>query len=109
MLKKINRLPAGQKLKNTSFFKTTFFNLRIAKNNIANNRFGFVVKKSIDKRAVVRNRVRRVFRSCIEEMLGKINTGHDMLFVLEKGIIDKEREEVFSEIKKLFTEKKLLA
>ncbi len=82
--------------------------MRIAKNNLENNRFGFVIKKTIDKRAVMRNRVKRVFRSCVEEMLEDIRSGHDMLFVLEKGIIGKEREEVFREIKKLFTEKKLL-
>lgn len=108
MLKKTYRLPAGQKLRNASFFKTPLFSLRISHNNLENNRFGFVVKKTIYKSAVDRNRARRVFRSCIEEMLENIKSGHDMLFVLEKGIIGKEREEVFREIKKLLTEKKLL-
>lgn len=83
--------------------------MRIAKNDMENNRFGFVVKKTVDKRAVVRNRVKRVFRSCVEEMLSSIRSAHDMLFVLEKGIIGKEREEVFSQLQKLLIEKKLLS
>ncbi|HVF69104.1 MAG TPA: ribonuclease P protein component [Xanthomonadales bacterium] len=109
MLKKVYRLPAKQKFKNSSFFKTPNFNLRISKNNLENSRFGFVVRKAVDRRAVARNRARRVLRSCIEEMIEKINSGHDMLFVLEKGIIGKDREEIFREVKKLLTEKKLLS
>lgn len=108
MLKKQFRLPARHKLKNSSFFKTSNFNLRVSKNNIQASRFGFIVKKSVDKRATVRNRVRRVFRSCIEEMLENVRAGNDMLFSLEKGIIGKERSVIFEEIKKLLTEKRLL-
>lgn len=67
-----------------------------------------MVKKALDKRAVQRNRARRVFRSCIEEMIDDIKGGHDMLFVLEKGIMGKGREEIFGEVRKLLAEKKLL-
>lgn len=100
-------MPASQKPKNATYFKSAFFSLRITKNNLANNRYGFVVKKALDKRAVVRNRIRRVFRSCIEEMNDDIKNGYDMLFVLEKGIIGKVREEVFRDLDKFLTEKKL--
>lgn len=71
------------------------------------SRFGFTVKKSVDKRAVVRNRARRVLRSCIEELLENIASGYDMLFMLEKGIIGKDREEIFELTKKIFNEKEL--
>jgi ribonuclease P protein component len=107
MLKRVYRLPASQKPKNATYFKSAFFSLRITKNNLANNRYGFVVKKALDKRAVVRNRIRRVFRSSIEEMNDDIKNGYDMLFVLEKGIIGKVREEVFRDLDKFLTEKKL--
>lgn len=108
MLKKTYRLPASQKLKSSIFFKTPFFNLLISRNNLQISRFGFTTKKSVDKRAVARNRAKRVLRSCIEELLGQIKNGHDMLFLLEKGIIDKKRSEIYEELKKLLTEKKLL-
>jgi len=108
MLKKIYRLPAKQKFQKPSFSKTPIFTLRISSNNLSHNRFGFVVKKTTDKHAVVRNRSKRVLRSCIEEMFENIKEGHDMLFSLEKGIIGKERKEIFTDLKKLLSEKNLL-
>jgi ribonuclease P protein component len=108
MLNKTYRLPASAKFRKANFYKTSGFSLRIVNNNLENSRFGFIVKKTVDKRAVARNRIRRVFRSCIEEMLESIQSGHDMLFSLEKGIIDKKQEIICLEIQNLLKEKKLL-
>jgi ribonuclease P protein component len=108
MLVKQYRLPASQRLKNARFYKTPDFTVRVSENRLPHSRFGFIVRKNIDKRATVRNRARRVFRSCIEEMLIELKRGYDMLFSLEKGIIGKEREEVFTELKKFLGEKALL-
>lgn len=108
MLKKLNRLPAKQRLLHSTFYKTPDFGLRVASNNLDVSRFGFIVKKSVDKRATVRNRARRVLRSCIEEMLAGIKDGRDMLFSLEKGIIAKDRQAVCENLQKLLEEKGLL-
>ena len=81
----------------------------LAQNNLPLSRFGFTTKKSIDKRAVARNRAKRVLRSYIEECLDNIKPGYDMLFLLEKGIIGKRREEIVEIAKKIFNEKELLA
>ncbi len=108
MLKKVNRLPATQKLSSPIFIKTPYFVLKIAKNNLENNRYAFVVRKSLDKRAVGRNRIKRVLRSCIEEMLENIKPGYDMLFLLEKGIIDVKRQDVFNNLKTVLESKNLL-
>lgn len=108
MLKKANRLPATQKLKSPTFIKTPYFILKISRSDLADNRFAFVVKKTLDKRAVGRNRVKRVLRSCVEELLENIEVGWDMLFLLEKGIIGVKRQEVFSNLKTTLDSKKLL-
>jgi len=108
MLKKIHRLPATQKSRKPLLFKAQNFTLRVSENNLLVSRFGFIVKKSVDRRAVVRNRLRRVFRSCIEDMFEEVKTGYDMLFFLEKGIIDKKREFVYGDIHKLLAERELL-
>jgi ribonuclease P protein component len=108
MLNKLYRLPASAKFRKANLYKSSNFSLRIVDNNLENSRFGFIVKKTVDKRAVIRNRIRRVFRSCIEEMLESIQSGHDMLFSLEKGIIDEKQEIVCLEIQTLLKEKKLL-
>lgn len=99
MLKRLNRLPSAAKLSPAHFLKTSDFSVKFARNGQENSRFAFVVKKSLDKRAVIRNRVRRVFRSCIEELLLQITPGYDMLFFLEKGIIVKKRTELLQELR----------
>lgn len=108
MLPKQYRLPSNARLRNAAFYKTPHFSVKIAKNNLPESRFAFIVRKSVDKRAVVRNRIRRVFRSCIEEMLKDIRVGNDMLFLLEKSIIEKSRDELFENLKDFLKEKQLL-
>ncbi len=108
MLQSQYRLPANIRLKNPSFFRAQYFSLKVGENGLSQSRFAFVVRKSVDKRAVIRNRIKRVFRSCIEEMLGQIQEGKDMLFFLEKGIIDERHENLLEELKRIFADKKLL-
>ena len=74
----------------------------IAKNNLPYSRFGFVISKKIDNRSTVRNRTKRVFRSCIEELLQKIVDGYDMLFILYKNAVGQKRNKLFNEIEELF-------
>jgi len=47
-------------------------------------------------------------RSCIEEMLPKIENGYDMLFILQKNAVGQKRESFYSEIENLFKELKLI-
>jgi ribonuclease P protein component len=108
MLSKEFRLPASTKLSHTRFFRNSFFGVKYAKNDLSVSRFGFVVKKSVDKRAVVRNRIRRLFRSCIEELKERVDPGYDMLFFLEKGIIDKKQSDLCQELEAIFRQQKLL-
>ena len=108
MLSQPNRLPSSQRLLKSKFKKTPLFSVKYAQNDLAVSRFGFVVRKTVDKRAVVRNRIRRVFRSCIEEKLQTLATGYDMLFFLEKGIMDKSHDEVSNKLELLLSEEKLL-
>jgi ribonuclease P protein component len=108
MLSKEYRLPSNSQLKNSSFFKTPLFAVKIAKNGITESRFAFLVRKKVDKRAVKRNKIRRVFRSCIEQMHAEIKPGYDMLFFLEKSIIEQERDTLFKELQKFLSEKGFL-
>lgn len=60
---------------------------------MAVNRFGIIVSKKIDKRAVARNKIKRFFRAKLLDLGKKMSAGHDMLFVIRKGIVGKSREE----------------
>jgi ribonuclease P protein component len=107
MLPRHYRLPAHIRLRHPRYYKTSEFLLKVSANNLPYSRFGFLVRKSIDKRATARNRIRRVFRSCIEEMLGEIQNGYDMFFLFEKGIIEKNREELYQELRTLLSQNNL--
>jgi ribonuclease P protein component len=108
MLPRTFRLPASIRLQNPETYFSASFLVKIAPNDLQESRFGFVIGKAVAKEAVTRNRARRLVRSCIEEQLTEIKSGYDMLFLLKKGIIDKDRESLASEIEKLLTHKKLL-
>ena len=107
MLSKEHRLPSNAQLYRASFFKTPLFAVKVAKNDLAESRFGFLVRKTVDKRAVKRNRIRRIFRSCIEQMPEVLSSGYDMLFFLERSIIDQERDVLFRSLHTFLSEKGL--
>jgi ribonuclease P protein component len=108
MLAQPYRLPATAKLTNSRYLKTPFYGVKYAPNNLELSRFGFVVRKTVDKRSVVRNRIRRVLRSCIEEQLESIKPGYDMLFFLEKGIMDKKQADLCQIVAQSLKERSLL-
>src|SRR3989344_392571 len=63
MLPRGKRLPPGAaKLQNPQTMNTPFFRVRIVGNGEKHNRFLITVPISVDRRAVVRNRVRRAVR-----------------------------------------------
>lgn len=83
MLKRKFRLPK-EKLKAKKSLNVGDFVLKTSENNLGLSRFGFVVSKKIDKRAVVRNKAKRFFRAYIEDNLKTIKPGYDFLFILKK-------------------------
>jgi ribonuclease P protein component len=93
MFKKENRLVPGVRFGNSHLVISPQFILKEKENNLNVNRFGIVVSKKIDKRAVGRNRVKRFFRTTLMDLYGKMNTGHDILFIIRKEILGKTKEE----------------
>lgn len=107
MLKKEYRLKSVL-LKSPRIFPSPLFTLKVASNNGEFNRFAFVVSKKIDKRAVVRNNVKRKIRGVIEQMFDNIETGNDFV-VYPKGLaVRATRGQVLEEIKGVFSKNKLL-
>ncbi len=108
MLSKDFRLPATTKLTHAKYVRASGFGIKYSPNGLPVSRFAFVVRKTVDRRAVVRNRIRRILRSCVEELREQIVPGYDMLFFLEKGIIDKRQADLRRELHVLLEQKKLL-
>ena len=107
MLKKIYRL-SNPRLSNPKTISSSFFTLKTAKNNLKFNRFAFIVTKKMDKRATIRNLTRRKLRSSIEEIFDRIELGNDFVFYPKSKIIQTDREGVLREVKKVFSNQKLL-
>ena len=76
------------------------------KNNDIPTKFGFVVSKKIHKRAVVRNRIKRLMRESLRLYIKDRKTGFDtkhisIIFVASTKLIDKRFKDIDSGIKKL--------
>ncbi len=93
MFKKENRLVGAIRFNNSHSFSVPQFVLKERKNGLLLNRFGIVVSKKIDKRAVIRNRIKRMFRSSLEILNKNMTPGHDILFIARPGILSKTKEE----------------
>lgn len=99
MLKKKYRLNIKEKLKFSNSLGSHFFTLKVVKNNLLFNRYGFVVSKRVDKKAVVRNRVRRIFQNCVRDNFDRIEAGHDLLFYIKKNALSVARDQICFSLK----------
>ena len=80
------------------------FKLSFAQRKIeAPSRFGFVISKKIDKRATVRNRIKRLLREVVRENLEKIPDGFDIVFIVRPNIVGKNYEEISIEFDKVLS------
>lgn len=100
MLKSEHRLPKGVRLASPKVFKTDHFFVKAAKNNIGSCRIVISISKKIDKRAVVRNKIKRKIANCLE---GKVKSmpGVDILFILKHKIKEIDSAIICQEIEKI--------
>jgi len=108
MLKKKFRLLKDTKFKKNFSVNAPFFVLKFAKNEQAFSTFGFVVSKKLDKRAVVRNRIKRQMRVTIENNFDKIKAGFDILLIAKNQIVGKNTKEISDKILEEFKNQELL-
>ncbi len=100
MFAKKFRLPAAVTLSQAQVFASPLFLLKITKNHLMYNRYGFVVTKKISKRAHIRNRTKRRFRVCVEKVHPTLLQGQDMLFVLKQAAVTEKTNVLCEEINK---------
>jgi ribonuclease P protein component len=63
------------------------------------NRFGFIISKRISKRAVDRNRIKRLLSEAIKINLDKVKSkGNKVVFLAKKTMLGKKLPEVVPEI-----------
>ena len=55
--------------------------LRICRNGLAQNRFGFVVSRRVSKKSTERNLLKRRSREIVKNKLRTLKPGHDVIFI----------------------------
>lgn len=102
MLKKINRLSKikdfNEVKENGVMYHLPLFSLLVLKSD-GEKRFGFVISKKISKRAVDRNKIKRLLAESVRVNLDKFKN-IKAVFLVKKIILGKKFEEIDSEIKK---------
>jgi ribonuclease P protein component len=101
MLKRENRLSKIVRGVGEKKYFSPLFHVRVSENNTDKARFGFVVSKKIDKRAVVRNKTKRVLREAAKALIDRV-LGKDIIIIAKKELSPKEKEEVKKELGNIF-------
>lgn len=70
------------------------------KENNDQKKFGFIVSKKISKRAVDRNRIRRLLSTVVQKHLEKFEKGIRIIFLTKKEILGKSLIEIEKEVEK---------
>ena len=82
--------------KNGKSFKQGSLYLKINKNDLQSSRFGFIVSKKFSKKAVERNRIKRILREVVKERIGEVVKGMDIVIV-----VNPKAKADFQELKKI--------
>jgi ribonuclease P protein component len=106
MLDKKHRLPARVSFKNAESFSSGLLVIKTKNNKTGFPRFGIVISKKTEKKAVERNRVKRQIRKSVEELIPKINSGKDFLIIVKRGLAQKSTGEILSLLKGLLKKEK---
>lgn len=111
-------LPIKHRLKKREDFAQVFskgayagydgLSIKYAKNSLPVSRIGFPVGKNYSKKAVVRNRTRRILRKACSEFLSQLKPGFDVIVLIKPTYQNIEIAEVLPELKKVFSKANLL-
>jgi len=72
------------------------------------SQIAFVVAKKVDNRAVIRNRIRRLFSQAVYSLLPRIKPGARIIIFGKKEMIGKKSGEVGGEVERVFEGEGLL-
>ena len=104
MLKKKNLLAKRKEFEEVKrmgrLVQSPSFGLLIGKNQKEETKIGFVVSKKISKKAVIRNRARRLLAEGFKNNLSLLKTGSRIVVLAKQGMVGKKSQEVREEIEK---------
>jgi len=98
MLKKENRIRLknhfDQVFKRGSSFYYKILGFKIYDNNLDFSRLGVIVSNKVSKKAVNRNRLKRIIRDFFQDNIENIQKGKDIIVITLPEIENKEKDEI---------------
>lgn len=85
-------------LENGSYFGVKEFYIKFSKNNLDYSKISVVVPIKIDKRAVVRNRIKRQMSEIIRLLYKEIKPGFNIVFFCKNPILNSEQKDIKAQI-----------
>jgi len=111
MLPKTNRLKKKKDIdsvfKKGKATREELFNLRWALNGLKQSRFAVVISKKISKKAVTRNKIRRIIAGAIQEKLPEIKKNVDAVLLTFSGVEKKDAGEIKKTLDAIFKKTKI--
>jgi len=77
------------------------FSLLVLKEKSAGPKFAFIVSKKIDKRAVVRNKIRRRLAEAVRQILPKISANLKVIFLARPRLKEAKFKDIIRELKRM--------
>lgn len=106
MLKKENRISLNKDFDRVFKFGQSFYSniigIKAVDNNLKEPRFGILVSTKVSKKAVIRNKNRRLIRESIKSLLTEIVTKKDIVVIVFPLILDKNFQEISQDLKRGF-------
>lgn len=102
-MKKINRLGRGKDMTKLMRYgrrvSSPLFQLVVQSTPLPHPRFVFVVGRAADKRAVIRNRLRRRASEYTREHLADMPRNRDIAVIIKKEAVDARRDDFYAILK----------
>lgn len=86
--------------------RLSVYNREDAKNDESDRKeshFGFIISTKISKKAVVRNRIKRIIAEVIRKRLREIKRGLDVVFLIKPAAVKIDKEELEKEVNEIIT------
>ncbi len=87
-------------------FFNPYFSLKILKNKTGKPRFTIVVSTKVSKKAVVRNRLKRIIRELIKKNMASFSEA-DFVFTIKPGFLQLEEREGLAKIESMIKNQKV--
>lgn len=112
-------LPKQYRLTKREDFATTFskgmfcsiyegVSIKFLQTNLPASRIGFPIGKNFSKRAVERNKAKRILRAATFQYLGKLKPGFDIIVMIRPDYKNIELKKVAEDLRKIFAKANLL-